>query len=182
MALKSQVGIALAPALLAAALLSQTGCGVFGPGEGIYQTEFTMAQGTRFIGANKSALYAYCKVRNWNDVSAKFEEWSYRILEGDRGVFEINSRNWPSFKFRVSVHDIPAISGKNAAVFFGWVIVSDKYWTGGSDDTIVTCYEDGDVYAGAYPDRILFTCRVRDEHGHLISLQESVPFEFHEEE
>jgi hypothetical protein len=177
---KTRTWVSFAAALVAAALLSVTNCGVFGPDEGLYQTEFTMARGTRFFGTNKSALYAYFKVRNWNDVGATFDEWSYRILEGDRTVFEINSRNWTSFKFRVSVDDIPAASGKFATVSFGWVIVSDKYWTGGGD--VVYCYEDGDIYGGAHPDRILFTCRVRDEHGNSISLQSSAAFDFREEQ
>ncbi len=52
----------------------------------------------------------------------------------------------------------------------------------GGDDTIVYLYEDGDIFGGAHPDRILFTCRIRDENGYSVSLQADGPLDFSEKD
>lgn len=166
----------------AAAFFYLSACDSTGPDPGLYEAAFISASGARFIGANESAFDASFKVTNYDDLGAEFEEWSFRVLENDRAVFEIDNRNWTSYRFYVVVNPVPAASGKTVYYFFGNVTVMSKYWTGSSDDTIVYLHEDGDIYQGARPNRILFTCRVRDENGNTVSLQASGPFDFSEKD
>lgn len=132
------------------------------------EIERVWGTGERLLKSLQSMFYV--QVHFWNDIPGieiRLEYWNLRIFENDNLIFEFNSSNYKDFEYQVMASSSFYLTGEGMLK----IGIPDTYFLG---------YVDGDLYKGSKPNKIEFTCTIKDMNDYEHNLSVSGQFDFKE--